>query len=109
MPENAQLQHPQYVCFNNDLKKYSSHGFLQSRLLDRSDLVKASHSRPQNGLQRVTDAGFKTQLSYFLTIHYTVYQLCYVTNGSDYPFHGLCCFGKPAYYSHRGTMQQSVC
>lgn len=33
-----------------------------------------------------------------LTLHYTVYQLCYVTNGSDYPFHSLCSFGQPTYY-----------
>lgn len=29
----------------------------------------------------------------FLTIHYTVYQLCCFSNGSDYPFHSLCCVG----------------
>lgn len=48
-------------------------------------------------------------------LHYTVYQLCYVTYGSDYPFHSLCKALDSLHITanrRRGTVQQisaSVC
>lgn len=70
-------------------------------------LKTASYSCPQRTFYVKNADNFKPAIFNSSLIHH-VYQLCYFTNGSDYPFHNLCSIGQLMLIAnkHRGTMQQ---